>query len=177
MVLIAGGFLPRVIVPCPPEIGVVHVREIWSASCHISAGPPDGWIDHWVHNRLEFFDTEKLARSVLTNPQPYQVVAYRLWDELFTQDGRLPLDLSDIRAAAPGPDYEIVGYDAVSTSFGDSFECSPLSCNYAARSFNVNGACLFSTLDEAMRGAETFAAGSWEPGPYRVVEVSRKRPA
>ena len=167
------GFLPRKIVACPPEIGVDHVREIWSVSTCISPGPADGWIQRWLHNRLGLFDTEDLALSIVDHDVSYRPVAYRLWDESFDQGRCTSLELSDIEASSPGPEYSVVGYDAVTEE--GYFGHSPLSCNYGARTFAVNMFCLFPTLEEALAGGMKFGGGEWEPGPYCVVEVLRKR--
>ena len=68
---------------------------------------------------------------------------------------------------------EPLGFDAVSSTLSAGFECSPLSCNRMARERAVNERCLFRTLAEAIAGAEAFATGRCEPGPYFVVEVLR----
>jgi hypothetical protein len=80
--------------------------------------------------------------------------------------------------AAPLPDdYEKLGFDAVSRSISPMFECSPLSCCGAAESMPVNRHCLFETLEKAIDGAKAFSSGPWEPGPYYVLEVYRRRRA
>jgi hypothetical protein len=53
----------------------------------------------------------------------------------------------------------------VSKSRAHFFECSPLSCNHAAKTFKANAHCLFDALDEAVAAARVFSKGSWEPGP------------
>jgi hypothetical protein len=69
----------------------------------------------------------------------------------------------------------VVGFDAVSKSTGSSFEHSPLFCNHAALTLAHNEHCLFATLDEAVAGALAFSGGNWEPGPYYVAQVLRRR--
>jgi hypothetical protein len=75
----------------------------------------------------------------------------------------------------PGSSFELLGFDAVSKSVADFFECSPLSCNGAAKTFKVNAHCLFDALDNALAAAKEFSNGNWEPGPYYVARVLRRR--
>jgi hypothetical protein len=172
-----AGYFPKRIVPVPVELNAPHVREVWSVSNHISHGPPDGWIEHWVHNELWLFDTPELARSVLPSAESasYTVVAYRLWTQHFV-DGKPDAVTYSKLTAAPCGDFTSIGFDVVSSDVGAPFECSPLSCNYGARTIACNEFCLFSDLDAALLGAKEFSGGSWEPGTYRVVEVLRKEP-
>ena len=72
-------------------------------------------------------------------------------------------------------DYLFLGFDAVSRSCDNAFECSPLSCNHGAEKMKCNPYCLFDAFDEAISGAKEFSVGGWEPGPYYVVEVYRKK--
>lgn len=77
------------------------------------------------------------------------------------------------------PDYQFLGYDIVSRSMSHHFECSPLSCNLAASDFRVNTHCLVATLADTYTvflriGAE---ASAYEPGPYCLFAVHRKRRA
>lgn len=77
--------------------------------------------------------------------------------------------------------YEFLGYDPVSREEGDAnFCCSPLSCNRGFESYPVNRCCLLDDLDAAWRITSEIARGanekgSWEPGPYYLCEVYRKR--
>lgn len=41
-----------------------HVKEICSVSDCVNSSPP-GWIDHWLHNELGFFNTEMDAKLVI----------------------------------------------------------------------------------------------------------------
>jgi len=177
MAFLFVGYFPKRIALRDDWMKAPDVREIWSVSECISKGPPD-WIDKWRHNDLGLFDTRDLALSVMAEKeaQTFAIVAYRVWDRMFDQgqEVALPPELP----ALPGPDADFVtvGFDAVARS-GDSFECSPLSCNGGAATFPTNEACLFRTLEEALAGAREFSTGDWEPGPYWVVEVLSARPA
>lgn len=70
-----------------------------------------------------------------------------------------------------------LGFDVVSKSVADFFECSPLACNHAAKTFRANAHCLFDALDDAVAAAKVFSKGNWEPGPYYVARVLRRRRA
>jgi hypothetical protein len=77
--------------------------------------------------------------------------------------------------APAGADFERLGFDAVSKSSADSFECSPLSCNAAARELPTNAFALLDSLEAAIAAARKFSSGNWEPGVYYVAEVHRRR--
>jgi hypothetical protein len=73
------------------------------------------------------------------------------------------------------PSFISIGFDAVSKSTSDFFECSPLSCNHmAAQIAGVNRYCLMNTVDEDVELAERFSIDGPEPGPYYVIEVLRE---
>jgi hypothetical protein len=96
---------------------------------------------------------------------------HRIWSEIFGDEQRPPRESAKSAHLSLAPGYEVVGYDAVSSSLGHGFECSPLSCNGAAKQFAVNSRCLFRSVDDAIAAAQAFAEGHWEPGPLCVVEV------
>lgn len=66
-----------------------------------------------------------------------------------------------------------LGFDVVSKSVSDGFECSPLSCNSMALELAVNRHCLVDHLEVAIAVATRFSVEEPEPGPYYVVEVLR----
>jgi hypothetical protein len=175
MALVFAGYFPKRIALRDEWLKAPAVREIWSVSGCISKGPPD-WIDKWLHNDVGLFDTRDLAMSVVPakEAETFTIVGYRVWDKMFDQGQEVELR-ADL-PVLPGPDagFGTVGFDAVARSQG-FFECSPLSCNGGAETFETNEACLFRTLDEALAGAREFSTGSWEPGPYWVVEVLSER--
>jgi hypothetical protein len=171
MALIFAGYFPKRIALRDEWLKAPGVREIWSGSDCISKSPSD-WIDKWRHNALWLFDSPEIATSVLSSEEAktFTIVGYRVWDRMF-DDGRdvvLPVETPVL--PEPGIEYVSIGFDAVGRSH-DSFEHSPLSCNGGAETFPTNDACLFRTLEEAIAGAKEFSTGSWEPGPYWVVEV------
>ena len=179
MAFIFVGYLPKVIVSPSAEMALpARVAGVWSVSNCISAAPP-AWFERWEHNRFGAFDTVEGAWSLVPEDtaSAYAMLALRIWHEDRASDGWQPVDFAGI-AAAPPPtaSTELLGFDAVNHSGSDAFECSPLSCNGGARECTTNAQCLFATLGDALAGAEYFAGGGWEPGPYYVVEVSRIQP-
>jgi hypothetical protein len=121
-------------------------------------------------NDLGFFDTPALALAVAEDPSAFELFAYRLLDVSFDPDEE-HLDCEwPPEIVVPGA--SVIGYDAVSRSMADFFECSPLSCNGLADEVPVNRYCLVHTLEAAISLARRFAADGPEPGPYFVFEVS-----
>jgi hypothetical protein len=170
------GYFPKRIAPATAEMALPGVREIWSVSACISK-TPDDWIQHWKHNECWAFDSCALAHSVVPpdDAESYVVLAYRVFEQELDERGArsivFPASLKNIELDL---EYRSIGFDAVTFECG-AFGHSPLSCNGGAKVFPVNARCLFRTLEEALAGARQFAAGSWEPPPYRVVEVLARR--
>lgn len=171
---IAVGFFPKITQPGrllglePP------VAEICSVSLCISHGPVD-WITHWRHNAFGFYDTEADAYRVIDGDQPaYDLYAYRL-APIRGRDGVVePLTLTSQTDPIPET-YLRLGWDVVTQSSSDFFECSPLSCNGAAQTFAVNRYCLFDEIADAYAAMLAMSlAGDYEPGPYFLFEVFRK---
>jgi len=171
------GYFPKLVASRPDWLKAPQVREIASVSTCISKGPPD-WIDQWRHNSFGLFDTVALAESVVPPAQAvdFEVFAYSLLGEAFAE-GK-PTEGIGLTAQPEqlAEDFSVVGYDAVSKSISDFFECSPLSCNGVAQHLTTNDLCLFPTFDEAQQGAREFSFGQWEPGTYYVIEVRRRCP-
>lgn len=61
--------------------------------------------------------------------------------------------------------FERIGYDAVSLSGGDGFECPPLSCDRLAERSPTNRHRSTDDADSAFRIAAEYEAGGCEPGP------------
>ena len=171
------GYFPKKTARRPDSFQPTHVLEICSASECISNGPPD-WIGAWKHNEHWLYDSPAAAASVIPAGEAgFEIYAFQQVPARF-KDGTA----EDEEVLAPDvvpltDDFEFLGFDAVSRSCGNAFECSPLSCNHGAESIPCNANCLFDTLEEATERAREFSSGGWEPGPYTVVEVyRRKRP-
>jgi hypothetical protein len=171
-----AGYFPKHTPPAPAWLGVPSVGEIASVSTCIAAAP-DGWILHWTHNSLGFYDCEALARQVVEGAAAgdYDLYAYQIFP-LRCRDGALEPFALDAVAGEALDDYQFLGYDIVTRSTGDFFECSPLSCNAGAREYLVNRYCLIDELAQAWQTLRAICAGGgYEPGPYYLFEVYRKR--
>ncbi|MCE5228225.1 hypothetical protein LLG95_01330 [bacterium] len=91
----------------------------------------------------------------------------------------IPIEIA-ITAHEDLADYEFLGYDPVSRSTDAEFDHSPLSCNYGYQKYKVNGHCLLDNFEEAWRITTEIARDAvsnkdWEPGPYFLCAVYRKR--
>lgn len=152
--------------------------DITSVSNCIAQGP-DEWVKSWTFNELGFFDDVHIAESIVpvSERSQFEVYAYEFLDQRFDEGRAEPWTLPPLTCKPPAGDFEPLGFDVVSKSVADFFECSPLSCNGAAKTFKANPHCLFDTLDEALAAAKEFSKGNWEPGPYYVARVSRRRAA
>lgn len=170
-----AGYFPKRILPRPDWLAAPAVREIWSVS-HCMSKAPEGWIDHWKHNAQWLYDTVALAESVVPPGErdAFSIVGYRVAATMFDEGDEVPLD--EAIQPLPGPEvgFESLGFDAVGR-LQTTFACSPLSCNHAADKLATNEHCLFRTVQEAMPAAREFSRGGWEPGPYWIVEVLRRR--
>jgi hypothetical protein len=168
------GYFPRdVTVPSGWSIAA-HVNEICSVSCCINSAP-DGWIDHWLHNDLGFYNTRRDARNVLpTSPGSFAIYAYRLLPVRFSNGSTESFTTAAFPVEPLPSNFVSLGFDVVSKSVSAFFECSPLSCNGMAAEVPVNQYCLIDTLEEAIAAAVRFSKEEPEPGPYYVVEVLRE---
>lgn len=162
-------------------MGNAAVDEILSASRCI-AGSPGDWSDFPNMNPHGLFSSESEAASAVSkHGAQFDICVYRVFHRGFDEEGEFPLQLTPTRALDTPADFARLGFDVVtdnSTMDGQVlFGCSPLSCNGAAQEFSVNRYCLFDRLEQAISAARRFAVGGYEPGPYLVVEVSRRRRA
>jgi hypothetical protein len=173
---VVGYFPKRTDVPAGWQ-GPPVVEELGSVSECLAPGPT-GWINSWRHNDLGFFDTPELARSVIpADTTGFSLFGYRLWGQKFV-DGRAQPFAAPPVAARPLPEtFRSLGFDVVSKSVSDFFECSPLSCNGMADGAPVNRYCLVDSREAARSLAERFSREQPEPGEYYVFEVFREQPA
>jgi len=165
------GFFPKKTVQNPDFLD--GVDKICSVSNCISPGPDD-WIDKWKHNPLGFFDSQKLAIQVVGgNRNDFDIFAYRLFPLEFV-DGEVRGFEIPSHVDACLDSFTFLGYDATNRSGGSFFECSALSCNYAAKDFPVNRHCLFDDMKVAYEATRKISSGDYEPGPWYLLEVHRK---
>src|SRR5262245_8026361 len=161
-----AGFFPKITKQAPDWLGNNTVREICSVSNCISEGP-DNWIAHWKHNEFGFYDTERLVAEVIgEHTQKFGIFAYKLFP-LYCIGDKMKQLMINYRPHSIAPSYEFLGYDIVTKSASDCFECSPLSCNHGAAEYEVNEFCLIADEERAFNTLlEISKAGSYEPGPY-----------
>jgi hypothetical protein len=119
------------------------------------------------------YDTEELAWSVVRAEErhKFKLYAYFMFPVRFDGGREEPYELPALSVEPLPSSFIRLGYDAVSRSTGNDFECSPLSCNGMAEHVPVNRHCLVDTEQEAFKLAREFSAGNCETGPYYVVEV------
>jgi hypothetical protein len=172
------GYFPKKRTPRPEGYDLPGVVEIASVSDCIAEGPVD-WIQSWTFNELGFFDDVDVAESVVpeSDRSQFEIYAYEFLDERFAEGLAEPWTVPRVACKTPGSDFDALGFDVVSKSITDFFECSPLSCNGAAKTFKPNAHCLFDALGDAVAAAKVFSKGDWEPGPYYVARVLRRRHA
>lgn len=168
------GYFPKRTMQRPDWLKSAGVVEICSTSNCISSGP-ENWVDHWQHNEMWVYDTPELAWSVVPEDErsTYDLYAYQIYPVRFTQDGQQTYTPPPLQIQPLSPNFELLGYDAVSRCYDNSFECSPLSCNHMAEEIHVNPHCLLDDSDTALVHAAKFEASGCEPGPYYVVAVWR----
>lgn len=172
------GYFPKKATPRPQGYDLPGVVDIASVSNCIAEGPED-WIESWTFNDLGFFDDVDMAESLVPEPDQSQfdVYAYEFLDERFAGGVAEAWPVPRLACTPPGSEFEALGFDVVSKSVSDFFECSPLSCNGEAKTFKANAHCLFDALDDAVAAAKVFSNEEPEPGPYYVVRVLRRQRA
>ena len=175
------GFFPKKTARPDAWFGKTSVEEVCSVSNCISCGP-DNWMDLWKHNMTwRLFDTEAAAWEIAgQDRRAYDMYAYRLFPVVFDGSEVSPV-AAEATAAGDLSEYDFLGYDPVSREEGASeFGHSPLSCNKGFDQYQVNRFCLLDDLNAAWRITAEIARDarekhSWEPGPYYLCEVHRKR--
>lgn len=168
------GFFPKRTQPRPERLKAGVVQEICSVSECISTGPPD-WIQKWRHNDLGFYDNEPLAEQVVgPDREGFEMYAYKIYPLQF-DDGRVEPWNVPVQLDLDLTEFESLGFDLVSRSTADTFECSALSCNSGADEFPVNRFCLMDDPAAAYDACAAVSEGKYEPGPYYLLQVYRRR--
>ena len=168
------GYFPKKRVARPEWLDGTPVGEGCSVSECFAAGPK-GWIDHWLHNEWSCFPTVEVARSVVPEGKTdFQILAYALLPVRFENGKAHDLEISVVNVEPLPATFRFLGYDVVSRSSSDGFECSPLSCNSMAQEIAVNDFCLINDIELAVSAARRFSIEQPEPGDYFVVQVFRE---
>ena len=168
------GYFPKRIQKRPEWLHAPAVREVASVSLCISTGPKN-WIDLWRHNDWGFYDSCDVAWEAVPpgDHGAFELFAFELYPTRFADGQWQKLQITGVAPSPMNESFATLGYDVVSKSVSDFFECSPLSCNRMAAEVHVNSYCLVDTLDVARQLAETFESQGCEPGPYYVIRVLR----
>lgn len=167
------GYFPKRRTPAPEELRAVGVEEICNVSECLAPGPAD-WIEAWLHNAHDCFNSPEDARRVIGEAtSEFQILAYRLLPVRLRKGQTEPIEVSASGTTPLPPGFRSLGFDVVSKRVSDGFECSPLSCNLIALEVTVNRHCLMDDLEVAKELAVRFSAEEPEPGPYYVIEVLR----
>lgn len=168
------GYFPKKVVHRPDWLKAAGVTAIRSVSTCISKAP-EGWIQSWTHNDLFIYSTRAAAAAVVPQAElgQYELHAYRMLPSVFDHGERRAIELPKLGVEPLAPEFQSVGFDAVSRSWASTFDCSPLSCNLMAQEIATNEHCLLSNLAVAEEVAHRFAREEPEPGPYYVLEVLR----
>jgi hypothetical protein len=172
--LVLIGYFPKRRTPAPEQLRAAGVEEICSVSECLAPGPKD-WVEAWLHNAHGCFNNPDDARRVIGEETgEFQILAYRLLPLRFRKGHAEPIEVSPPEITPLPPGFRSLGFDVVSRSVSDGFECSPLSCNLMAVEVGVNRHCLVDDLETARGLARRFSVEEPEPGPYYVIEVLRK---
>lgn len=173
MELVSAGYFPKRTLRRPDWLKVPSVEEICSVSTCMSAGP-ENWVGAWKHNELGWYDSPELAWTLVPAlAEGFEVFAYALAPVVFVAGEQKPLAVPSLAVAVRPAAYEVIGFDAVSRSVSDFFECSPLSCNHMATEISVNRYCLIDSMRDALAAAHRFSVEQPEPGAYHVIQVWR----
>jgi hypothetical protein len=172
MRLIEIGFLPKRVASAPDSLHDTPVLCICSVANCISCAP-ERWIESWAFNEFGMFNRVADAELVCGTERrsDFTLFAFRQLAVRFDRGQDVQITVTPPNVEPQPPNFRSLGFDAVSRSNADFFECSPLSCNGGAIEFDVNEYCLLRTLGEACDAARAFSVGNWEPGPYFVLEV------
>jgi hypothetical protein len=153
------GYFPKERAVPPPWMAELRILEVGSVSLCNASGP-DGWINAWKHNDWGFFDDPDSAWSVVSpddRGRP-RMLAYDLHPAEFIDGVEQPIQAPSLDVAPLGRSFRFLGWDVVSRSTGDFFECSPLSCNLLAKEVPTNSACLLPHFEAARSLASTAEA-------------------
>jgi hypothetical protein len=165
------GYFPKQVCLPPPSLTGVGIEEVGSVSRCIASGPV-GWFDLGKHNAWGCYGDPDTAWSLVPPDQQadYRLCAYEVYPMEFFDGAAHALEIAPPAVTPLAGDFRAVGWDAVSRSGGQGFECSPLSCNYMVERYTVNAYCLVN-LQDAQNLAATAEREGCEPGPYVVVNV------
>jgi hypothetical protein len=185
------GYLARCTPPKPRSIPLPPVDEVCCVAPDIIYLPDSLRLENWYHqkrhNRVNHFDSEQLAWTVLQDDihiqlerddsldppwraeitrrpvEKFDLYAFKILPVYFVQEEPETLALPELHVTAVPADYQRLGYDAVGWNNHGPFRCSPLVCNGEAVHHRVNRYCLFDEIGPAVELARRFSGCNWEP--------------
>ena len=155
-----------------------NVVDIYSVSNCASHDFTD-YIQFWKHNGYWLFDTPDIIRQLARDNGIdlssakffyYEVYPHQYDEKSKTWSPFSPETSFSTNVCCPEKS-NLEGYDVVSFYVQTSPECSPLSCNNAAKNILVNTHCLLRTFEEAKSLLESGSFDETEPGPFRIFAV------
>jgi hypothetical protein len=119
-----AGYFPKLVASVPDWIHAAGVVDVCSVSTCISTGPA-GWIDHWLHNGLGWFDTPESAAQVIPQGTTgVRLFAYRLLDTRYRGGLAEVWEWPPVRPAPLDSSFHRLGFDAVSKSLTEGWASS-----------------------------------------------------
>lgn len=178
--MIELGYMAKRIVAAPDWISVPDVTAICAVSNCISSDFAD-YISAWMHNRWWCFDTPQrlaeAAEKLGVSLQGCTLLYYQAYDLQYDRTTRkwseFDSDLSVDTHVEPPCSAEVLGWDIVCYEMQSTPECSLLSCNAVAEDVSVNSWCLLDTQQSAISVIESGLLENAEPGPLRLIRISR----
>jgi hypothetical protein len=161
----------------PEWLHVVDVADVFSLSNCVSRNFTD-YFSNSKHNGHYLFDSPSIIES-LAGEHGVSLAGLRL---LYFEAFEHEYDEEKRSWSAFSPDAAYVtnvqvpsngvlrGFD-VTCFDGAAPGCSPLSCNYLARTIPTNEHCLLPSLEDARNALEQGQFKQGEPGPYRIIAV------
>lgn len=154
------GYVPKRRTPAPEQLRAAGVEEIGSVSECLAPGPQN-WAEAWLHNAHSCFSSPDDARRVIADATgEFQILAYRLLPLRFRKGHAGPIEVSPLEITPLTPGFRSLGFDVVSRSVSDAFECSPLACNLMALEVAVNRHCLLNDLERQGAGPPLLGGGT-----------------
>jgi hypothetical protein len=105
---VSVGFFPKAVAGKPAWLQSTTVERICSVSGCISETPP-GWIEAWKHNRMGFYDTPQLARTVVP-PGEARYVLFpehddKLWPRMAPHHEAMLAHIDEVAAEFTGDEW------------------------------------------------------------------------
>ncbi|QNN78569.1 hypothetical protein IAE60_03775 [Pseudoxanthomonas mexicana] len=164
-------------VETPEGFDLPGILDVYSLGACVNDDFAD-YIGFWKHNGYFLFDSPAVMRALADEHEisleGLRLFYYEAHDLQFDGDSRewVPFGpFHDDVNVQPPARATLEGFDITSFWAGAGPECSPLSCNYLARSIETNKHCLLPTFEAAVDVLESGAFKNAKPGPYRIVAV------